>query len=169
MNILAISGSASEKSSNFYLLKAIELLFKDRHTFTIYQALTEFPLFTPKRLEEGVPEVIQNFKQLVIDADAVVISTPEYTHNIPAVLKNMLEWCTHSGEFADKKVLPITFTPQKPRGEYAMQSLLFSLNTMNVRTTVQFPLYKTDVTVQDGLILLSEDTKELLESAFELF
>ena len=169
MNIFAISGSASEKSSNYYLLKAIQSLFKTQHQITIYDSLSDFPLFTPKRLEEGIPQIIQGFKQQLLAADAVLISTPEYTHNIPAVLKNMLEWCTHSGELDNKRVLPITFTPYEPRGEYAMQSLLFSLSTMNAQIIAQLPIYKTDVTVQEEHILLSEETKVLLEGALSMF
>ncbi|HLV42446.1 MAG TPA: NAD(P)H-dependent oxidoreductase [Brumimicrobium sp.] len=169
MNILAISGSASKKSSNYYLLKAIQQLLIDVHEIDIYDSLSDFPLFTPQRLKDEVPEIIQEFKELLLNADAVLISTPEYTHNIPAVLKNMIEWCTHSGEFENKSVLPITFTPYEPRGEYAMQSLLFSLNTMNARTVAKLPLYKTEVTVQNEIVLLTEDIKMLITEAFALF
>lgn len=168
MNILAISGSASEKSSNYYLLKAIKTLFKAQHNIEIYDSLSLFPLFTPQRLKDGIPEVVQEFKTQLIAADVVLISTPEYTHNIPAVLKNMIEWCTHSGEFSEKKVLPITFTPHEPRGEYAMKSLLFSLNALEANAIVQIPLYKTDVEITNELIILSEATKEVLVAAFEL-
>jgi NAD(P)H-dependent FMN reductase len=169
MKILAISGSASEKSSNYYLLNAIKTLFKDRFSIEVYEGLADFPLFTPTRLKEGIPEIVQDFKKKINGVDAVMISTPEYTHNIPAVLKNMIEWCTHSGEFSDKKVLPITFTPYEPRGEHAMKSLIFSLKALDAKAIVQLPIYKTDVTIGDEVILLSDDVKELIESAFELF
>jgi len=169
MKILAISGSASMESSNYYLLKAIQELFIGKHSISVYDSLSEFPLFTPHRLQEGIPLIIQDFKKQLIAAEAVIISTPEYTHNIPAVLKNMIEWCTHSGEFDRKKVLPITFTPIKPRGEFAMQSLLFSLQTLNAQTVAQLPLYKAEETIEKELILLSNDTKALLEGAIALF
>lgn len=168
MNILAISGSASVKSSNYYLLNAIQTLFKDQHSITIYDSLTEFPLFTPQLLEKGIPDIVQKFKHQLIEADAVIISTPEYTHNIPAVLKNMIEWCTHSGEFSDKKIIPITFTPYEPRGEHAMKSLLFSLGALDAKTIVQIQLYKTDVTIEEEVIILTDDVKEMIKSAFEL-
>ncbi|PWH86999.1 NADPH-dependent FMN reductase [Brumimicrobium oceani] len=166
MNILAISGSASKQSSNYHLLKAIQTLFKDDFIMEVYDSLQDFPLFTPNLLKEGVPENIQEFKAKVVNADLVLISTPEYTHNIPAVLKNMIEWCTHSGEFSNKKVIPITFTPHEPRGEFAMQSLLFSLNALDANTIVQVPLYKTEVTIKEELILLSDDTQTLLKEVF---
>jgi NAD(P)H-dependent FMN reductase len=165
MRILAISGSASIESSNYYLLKAIQTLFIEEHEITVYDSLTEFPLFTTQRLKEGIPKVIQDFKEQLLKADAIVISTPEYTHNIPAVLKNMIEWCTHSGEFDHKRVLPITFTPHAPRGEHAMKSLLFSLNALNAQIVAQLPIYKSDVEIGENLIILSEDIIALLEGA----
>jgi len=168
MRIFAISGSASEKGSNYFLLEAMKVLFEGEHEIHIFDALADFPLFSPKRLEHEIPEIVKDFKKQVLLADAIIISTPEYTHNIPAVLKNMIEWCTHSGEFSDKKIIPITFTPHEPRGEYAMQSLLFSLNAIEANVIVQIPLYKTDVEITNELIILSEATKEVLVAAFEL-
>ena len=168
MRIFAISGSASEKGSNYFLLEAMKVLFEGEHEIHIFDALADFPLFSPKRLEHEIPEIVKDFKKQVLLADAIIISTPEYTHNIPAVLKNMIEWCTHSGEFSDKKIIPITFTPHEPRGEYAMQSLLFSLNAIEANVIVQIPLYKTDVEITNELIIFSEATKEVLVAAFEL-
>nr|WP_299205772.1 NAD(P)H-dependent oxidoreductase [uncultured Brumimicrobium sp.] len=168
MRIFAISGSASEKGSNYFLLEAMKVLFEGEHEIHIFDALADFPLFSPKRLEHEIPEIVKDFKKQVLLADAIIISTPEYTHNIPAVLKNMIEWCTHSGEFEHKPVLPITFTPHEPRGEYAMKSLLFSLNALEANVIVQIPLYKTDVEITNELIILSEATKEVLVAAFEL-
>src|SRR5690554_2547391 len=168
MRIFAISGSASEKGSNYFLLEAMKVLFEGEHEIHIFDALADFPLFSPKRLEHEIPEIVKDFKKQVLLDDAIIISTPEYTHNIPAVLKNMIEWCTHSGEFSDKKIIPITFTPHEPRGEYAMQSLLFSLNAIEANVIVQIPLYKTDVEITNELIIFSEATKEVLVAAFEL-
>ena len=57
-----------------------------------------------------------DWRKILQESDAVIISIPEYIHNIPALIKNALEWVTTSGEFLGKKVLPITFTPHEPRG-----------------------------------------------------
>src|SRR5690554_3508857 len=168
MRIFAISGSASEKGSNYFLLEAMKVLFEGEHEIHIFDALADFPLFSPKRLEHEIPENVKDFKKQVLLADAFIIVTPEYTHNIPAVLKNMIEWCTHSGEFENKNVLPITFTPHAPRGDHAMQSLLFSLKTMNANVVAQLPMYKTEEKIKEKLILLSLDTQRLLEGALEL-
>lgn len=169
MQILGISASASPSSSNFYLLEAIQSLIAAQDQMQVYEGLQDFPLFSPARLQEGIPENIQIFKNTVVEVDLIIISTPEYTHNIPAVLKNMIEWCTASGEFAQKAVLPITFTPKEPRGEHAMVSLLNSLRTMKAKVETQFPLYKTDVNILDQQIELPDDIQEMMKTAIGLY
>jgi len=104
----------------------------------------------------------------ILEADAIVIITPEYTHNIPAVLKNALEWCTASGEFSEKSILPITFTPAAPRGKYAMHSLIETLKTLDTKIVSQLSLYKSDFDIVDYKIRLPEDVKYLLREALKL-
>lgn len=169
MHILGISASASTSSSNYYLLEAIKNLVSTQDEMQILEGLQEFKLFSPAQLEKGIPKNVQDFKEEVLAADLIIITTPEYTHNIPAVLKNMLEWCTASGEFAQKAVLPITFTPTEPRGKYAMISLLNSLQTMKAKIETQLPLYKTDVNVLDHQIELPQDIQEILQTAINLY
>ncbi|MEX2379818.1 MAG: NADPH-dependent FMN reductase [Vicingaceae bacterium] len=168
MNILCISGSASPNSGNYYLLKAIANFVKEQHEVDVYQGLYEWELFTPQKLRTDIPEKIVALKQKIIAADAIFISTPEYTHNIPAVLKNLIEWCTASGEFSGKKIVAITFTPHEPRGEHAMKSLIASLKALEAKVVAQFPLYKTDVDIQDHKIELKEEQKEMLQAVFEM-
>jgi|SRR5690554_2694743 len=168
MKILGIAASASEDSGNYFLLNAIAKLFVEKGDMEVYQGLYDFDLFTPKRLKQGTPENIQGLKDKIIKADLIVIATPEYTHNIPAVLKNLIEWCTHSGEFSEKMLLPITFTPHAPRGEHAMSSLLASLKTVNANILTTLPLYRTDVTVKNKKIKLSDAVKEMLTAAFDI-
>jgi NAD(P)H-dependent FMN reductase len=169
MKILGISGSASRYSSNYHLLKAIQTYAEGEHIMSVYDLLPNFELFTPERLKNGVPQNILAFKTQVLDADAIIICTPEYTHNIPAVLKNMIEWCTASGEFSHKSILPITFTPIAPRGEFGMSSLLMSLQTMDAKVVSQLPLYKTDVIIEDEQIRLPKDIQDIIGAALELF
>ncbi|MCB0755593.1 MAG: NAD(P)H-dependent oxidoreductase [Flavobacteriales bacterium] len=166
--ILAISGSASENSSNEQLLSAIAKTFADRFQFEIYGQLSTMPLFTPARLKAGVPSAVSELKKLVLEADAVIISTPEYLHNIPAVLKNALEWMTESGELAEKPVLPIIFTPHAPRGQYAMISLLQSLKASKSKVVAELPLYQNQLRSQDGEIELDEDVCLMLSEALNL-
>lgn len=169
MKIVAISGSAANNSSTAAFLYAVRNHFSGQYEVEVFDRLRDFPLFRPEELEKEVPELIQEFKKRLIRSDAILICTPEYTHNIPAVLKNALEWITASGELAGKKVLPVTLTPHEPRGEWAMKSLLASLITMKATIVAELPLYKDEMRNDNGEIRLNETTRLILEEAFRLF
>ena len=169
MKIVAISGSAAKNSSTAAFLYTVRNYFSGQYEIEVFDRLRDFPLFLPEELEKELPELIQEFKKIIIRSDAILICTPEYTHNIPAVLKNALEWITASGELAGKKVLPITLTPHEPRGEWAMKSLLGSLITMKAIIVAELPLYKNELRNDQGEIKLNETTRLILEEAFRLF
>jgi chromate reductase len=168
MNILCISGSASKNSSNVKFLKAIAGHLSENHTTEVYEGLYNFPLFTPEKQSQGLPEPINLLRNRIANADLVIISTPEYNHNIPAVLKNMLEWLTDSGEFFAKRVLALTFTPKSPRGEHALKSLQMSLKAQKATLITEANFYKTDVEFVDDLIILPEEIKEMLSEGIKL-
>jgi chromate reductase len=168
MNILCISGSASKISSNVKFLKAIANHLSKDHTVEVYEGLYNFPLYTPERQHNGVPEPIALLRDRIANADLVIISTPEYNHNMPAVLKNLLEWLTDSGEFFSKRVLPLTFTPKAPRGEHALLSLNMSLKAQKSNIISEANFYKTDVTFVDDLIILPDEIKEMLTETIKL-
>ena len=165
MNILTICGSTRKESQNAQLLKAIAALLP-HHTFVHFE-LTHIPLFHPDVYDLPLPDEITKWKKSVAIADAIIISTPEYLHNIPAVLKNALEWLTQSGELAHKAVLPITFTPHHPRGEKAMQSLLWSLLALESRVVTSLQLFHTDISI-DGNLIAKGDGIELIKEAVGL-
>lgn len=167
-SILCISGSASSLSSNSELLKLIQTEFNSEFAITVYDKLSSLPLFTPEGLKPGYPNEVQELKTLVERADAIIISTPEYLHNIPAVLKNALEWMTESGELAAKPVLPITFTPAPPRGEYAMKSLIQSLLASKSKIVAELPLHRNECALNNGKLSLSQEQKEMIEAAISL-
>jgi len=166
--ILAINGSASENSSNLQLLEVISATFSDTFQIAVYDGLWCLPLFNPNKLREITPVSITQLKNQVDDADAIVISTPEYLHNVPAVLKNALEWMTESGELADKPVLPITFTPHEPRGKFAMTSLIQSLKASKATIVAELPLYQNRVRNENREIVLDEEYRFLLGEALKL-
>ncbi len=166
--VFGICGSASAQSSNHELLKTLFNEFSDDFDWTITNELRDFPLFRPEDLKNDLPTNVRHFKTKLLNADAIVIVTPEYTHNIPAALKNALEWCTASGEFSNKPVLPITMTPVEPRGKYAMNSLLESLKTMDAKVVTQFQLYKTDVEFDEYKIILPNQVRLMFAEALSL-
>ena len=168
MHILTISGSSAAQSSNTKLLHSISNLFPD-NDFTFYD-IRNLPLFLADEDKNPLPSEVKIFRDKVSLAKGVIISTPEYIHNMPGVLKSALEWLTSSGELVNKKVIAITYTPNHPRGEKAMGSLLNSLKALDANIVSSLDLYVNTLPIDanneieqgDDLELLREAVKQLL-------
>lgn len=165
--ILAISGSAGTPSSNTQLLQAVIQSFPS-YSWQLYDQLPNLPLYQPDLDQNPVPDKVDEFRSLVIQSRAVIISTPEYLHNIPACLKNGLEWLRTNGELHEKPVLPITLTPRSPRGQYAMASLRNSLQALQARIVAEMPLYRNEMQYEEEGFSLSDEDKELFSAALEM-
>ena len=167
MSILLVSGSARSASSNRQLMAAVAAGFPD-YDFTPFNGLIDLPLFRPEMDHAPWPTEVTEWRNSLQVASAVIFSTPEYLRNLPAVLKNALEWVSTSGELAGKPVLAITFTPHAPRGERARQSLTWSLGALDARIVAELPLYQNEMTSENGHLILSPDSKEMFAEALKL-
>lgn len=167
MQILTISGSSRPKSSNLRFLRSLAFL-NGQYNFQYFNQIINLPLFIAENDRAPWPEEVIAWRNSVKEADAVIISTPEYIHNVPAVLKNALEWLTSSGEMMDKRVLPITFTPHPPRGEKAMQSLLWSLSALKANIVTQLPLYQSEIDFDETGNIVNEEIVEMIQEAILL-
>ena len=168
MPILTISGSSREDSINRRLLEILPHIIKNR-SFYFYEGIKDLPLFNADNDDGTIPTPVVEWRKAVKDSEAIIICTPEYIFNLPAVIKNALEWVTSSGELQHKAVLPITFTPHPPRGEKTMQSLLWSLQALETRIVASLSLYQLDIEIDDeGNWIKGDDDKEMLIAAVEL-
>ena len=98
-NILAISGSLRSNSSNDAVIRTAADLVAGKAGFIIYDGLGSLPHFNPStdaqgRLPEPPAGVIE-FRKLLMEADGVLISTPEYAFGVPGVLKMHLTGRCH--------------------------------------------------------------------------
>jgi chromate reductase, NAD(P)H dehydrogenase (quinone) len=95
MRILGISGSLRRDSHNTALLRAAAQLLPPGAELELFDGLKAMP---PYDADEDHPELhglaVQALKDAISEADAVLISTPEYNHSIPGVLKNALDWAS---------------------------------------------------------------------------
>lgn len=167
MKILTISGSARAESSNTELLSHLYSL-SSQLIFTHTEVVNDLPLFKDDQAGSHIPSSVRTWRKMLAEAEGVIIYIPEYIYNVPAMIKNALEWATSSGEFAGKKVLAITFTPHEPRGEKAMQSLLWSLQALDANVIASLSLYKTEVSYTPNGEIIGVGA-ELLKEALNLF
>ncbi len=100
---------------------------------SIYRGLAELPPFNPDIEGDSTPEAVTRFRARLEACDAVLISSPEYAHGVPGVLKNALDWVVGSGELVDK---PIALINASGRATHAWASLKETLTVMSARVIV---------------------------------
>jgi NAD(P)H-dependent FMN reductase len=129
MKILAISGSLRRVSSNSALLLAAAALAPPGVEIELYGSLGELPHFNPD-LEDDEPPAVTELRQRVRTADGLLISSPEYAHGVPGVMKNALDWLVGGSEFPGK---PVALLNASPRATHAQASLTETIRTMSAR------------------------------------
>jgi len=127
MNILALCGSLRAGSSNIRLLEAVRLSAPEGVTVTIRGPLDDLPHFNPDLEEAGLPPTPAALRAAVGACGALLVSSPEYAHGVPGVMKNALDWLVGGMEMQGKPVALLNATPP---GEYAQASLKEILRTM---------------------------------------
>jgi chromate reductase, NAD(P)H dehydrogenase (quinone) len=91
-DILAISGSLRAGSFNTHLLRAVASRAPEALRLDIITP-RGVPLYDGDVEErDGIPPIVEELKERVRAADALVIATPEYNFSVPGVLKNMIDW-----------------------------------------------------------------------------
>lgn len=115
--LLGISGALRRGSYNRMLIREAARLFgPDRFV----EADLRLPLFDEDLQDEhGIPAEVQRLADQIAEADAVVISGPEYNKSISGVLKNALDWVsrTEGNPWADKPVAIMAAAAGRAGGE----------------------------------------------------
>ena len=99
VKILGIAGSLRKESYNRFALKAAQELVPDNAVLNLVE-LHDIPVFNQDN-EMTLPAAVLEFKQKILEADAILFATPEYNFSIPGGLKNAIDWASRpSGESA---------------------------------------------------------------------
>ena len=94
--LLGISGSLRSEATNRKLVREAARLFGD---CTYIEADLNLPLYDgDDETANGVPAAVQLLADQIRDADAVLISTPEYNKGPSGVLKNALDWISRTDQ-----------------------------------------------------------------------
>jgi len=123
-NILAIIGSTRANSSNLKLVRKLAELSAGIFEFTYFEKIAELPHFNPDLDKEDPPAAITALRQLVADADAVIICTPEYVFSLPGSLKNAIEWFVSTTIFSGKPVGLITAAASGDKADEELQLVM---------------------------------------------
>lgn len=92
--ILAIPGSLRRGSINRAMLVAAAEHAPNGVEIEMYDDLGSIPPFNEDDEGERTPQAVRDLRKRIDDADAVLISTPEYNSSVPGVIKNAMDWAS---------------------------------------------------------------------------
>ncbi len=121
--LLGLSGSLRQDATNRKLLREAARLFEPG---TFIEADLNLPLYDGDlEVGEGIPEAVQVLADQIANADAVIISTPEYNKGPSGVLKNALDWVsrTKGKPWMDKPLAVMSAAAGRAGGERAQMIL----------------------------------------------
>lgn len=133
MKILAITGSLRKDSYNKKVLKLMQKLLPDSTSIEIYD-LSNLPFFNEDIENEiDYPKAARNFIDALKEAEAYILSSPEYNYSIPPVLKNALDWASREDEspFGNRPVAIVSASPGVLGGarvQYHLRQVCLSLD-----------------------------------------
>jgi len=129
VRILAISGSLRAASLNSALLRAVADLASADIRVELFTGLGNLPLFNPDLEIADLPPVA-DFHARLLEADGVIIASPEYAHGVTGVMKNALDWMVGSEAFVNK---PVALLNASPRATIAQVALKETLTVMSAK------------------------------------
>lgn len=172
MKFIGIAGTNSEKSYNRMLLEFMQKHFNDKAEIEILE-LKDVPMFNESR-DQSNSDIIQLFNNKIMEADGVIIATPEHNHSIPSALKSILEWLSFNLHPLDGKPVMIVGASYDVQGSSRAQLHLRQvLDAPGVNASVmpgyEFLLGQAHHAFDDKGNLKEEGTINFLESCFWRF
>lgn len=172
MKICGFNGSLRERALSRMLLETMVEKFPGRTEF-VCPDIGCLPHYNPDLEKMAVPPQVAVFRKAIVQSDMVLITTPEYNHAIPGVLKNALDWASRpvfSSCMLNKPVLFATESEGALGGARAQHSLREILSSMRCYLP---PMPEIVVTFASGKFidgqLQDKNTHQFLQNSIELF
>lgn len=128
-NILAISGSLRQSSTNSAALRAAAAAAAQGGiVVTIDASIRTLPQFDPD-LESAPPDTVLRFREACERADGVLLAVPEYAFGIPGAFKNALDWPVGTSALYRKPVTVLSVAPPS-RGTRVREALAHVLTAI---------------------------------------
>jgi len=137
MELFAIPGSIRHGSYNVALLEAMSKLSPKGTNITVFEGIKDIPIFNPDTGDEEIPKPVDYLLSSIRKSDGVIISTPEYAHGVPGVLKNSLDWLVSSDALVLKPVAVTSVSTSGLGGVRSHGPLLLILSAMNSNVVVE--------------------------------
>jgi chromate reductase, NAD(P)H dehydrogenase (quinone) len=164
--ILGIPGSLRESSYNKLLLRAASKLLPPSVQLEIIE-IDKIPLYNQDVEVAGLPEPVKAFKKKIEEVDAILISTPEYNHSFPGMLKNAIDWASRPyghNSFEGKPTAVMSASPGFFGGVSAQDQLKQVLLALNTRLVTKPAVIVTSANQKfdQNRNLLDQNTKQFM-------
>lgn len=136
MRVLALSGSLRRDSYNTALLRAAVEIAPQGVEVDLYDGLASLPPYDADSDVGAGPPAVQDLRERIAAADALLIATPEYNGSIPGLLKNAVDWASRplpGSVLAAKTVAVIGASTGQYGGVWAQAELRKSLGVAGAR------------------------------------
>jgi chromate reductase len=132
INILGISGSLRKGSYNRMALRMAQKLVPPGATLETFD-IAPIPLYNEDVKAAGFPPSVQDLRNKIAAADALLLVTPEYNYSIPGVLKNAIDWASRppNQPFNEKPIAIMGASPGmlgSARAQYHLRQCFVFLN-----------------------------------------
>jgi NAD(P)H-dependent FMN reductase len=153
--ILLLCGSLRRGSTNGALLMTARAVAPDGVEAVWYDGVAGLAHFNPDHDVEPLPAGVSDLRRSLGEADALLVSTPEYAGALPGSFKNVFDWAVGGGEIYEKPVAWVNVATSSGRAANAHRSLRLVLGYAGTdivdAACADIPVQRADVG-PDGLV-----------------
>jgi chromate reductase len=176
LKVLGFGGALRKGSYNAAALRVARDLAPEGMAVELFDRIGEFPLYNEDVKAQGFPSAVQEFREKIRAADALLIVTPEYNYSMPGFLKNAIDWASRPPDqpFNEKPVAIISASQGAfggARAQYHLRQSLVFLNAFFVNkpeVMIGFAQQKFDASGKLNDDPTKDFIRQLLQSLGEL-
>lgn len=165
--VFAICGSTRAQSANLSIIQYVAEIVSNEFEVEIYNDLASLPHFNPDLDTDSAPEIVEQLRNKIRNANGVLVCTPEYVFSLPGALKNAIEWCVSTTIFSEKPVALITASASGAKAHESLQLVMKTVGAdMNEETQllIQGAKGKIDSTGEITDAATAQQLKQLVAS-----
>jgi NAD(P)H-dependent FMN reductase len=130
VNVLVLVGSLRADSLNRRLARAAASHLAADTEVRFFDRLGELPHYSEELDGPDSPEAVAALRRAIGEADALIVTTPEYNGLLSGLVKNAVDWASRprgTSTLAGKPAAVLSATPSPRGGEWARESAVRAL------------------------------------------
>ena len=171
-NIVAIGASNSNKSINRKLAGWVAKQVPNGETNLLDLNQFEMPIYSLEREQEnGVPEAAKRFKELINNADGLVISFAEHNGSYSTAFKNIFDWVSRLEKpiWSNKPMLLLATSPGPRGAQSVLQTAVSSFPFQGGKVAGSFSLPSFNQNFEEGEGIIDPQLKDQFSVEFDAF